>query len=228
MHLLKNLMLSLKALLHAPINLTRLQKKFPTCRFHLGATIDKESILGNYNVIFNDVSVINSILGDHTFIQKNSIVSNSKIGKFCSIAMNVNIGLAQHAMDKISSHPAFYLQNTPLIKTFSNNDAFMTMRSVIIGHDVWIGQNVLIMGGITIGTGAVVGAGAVVTKDVPEYAIVVGVPAKIVGYRFRSDIIADVIKSKWWNKPNQWLKENHLLFSNPSRFLEYVRKDRQD
>jgi serine acetyltransferase len=79
------------------------------------------------------------------------------------------------------------------------------------------------MGGLTIGTGAVVGGGAVVTKDIPAYAIAAGVPARIIGYRFSKEIIFEVIKSQWWNKPDHWLRENYLLFSDPTRFIENVR-----
>ena len=76
----------------------------------------------------------------------------------------------------------------------------------IIGNDVWIGTNVLIKSGVTVGTGAVVGAGAVVTKDVPPYAVVCGVPAKVIKYRFPEEVCAKLLASEWWNMSDEDLK----------------------
>lgn len=111
---------------------------------------------------------------------KNSVVVNAIIGKFCSIAAGVNIGLGQHPVEYVSTHPSFYSVSQPIAKTYSGSDLFEPFKGRInIGHDVWIGQNVLVMDGLKIGTGAIIAAGAVVTKDVPPYAIVAGVPARL-------------------------------------------------
>ena len=200
--------------------LTRLQKRYPTCIFHQGSCVDNKSNLGRYNVVFSNVSVMNSRIGDHTFIQRNSIINNAELGKFCSIAMGVNIGLGQHPTEFVSSHPAFYSVSQPLAKTYSEKNSFEPFRQTIIGHDVWIGQNVLIMDGVNIGTGAIIAAGAVVTKDVPEYAIVAGVPAKFIRYRFDEDLRQKIIQTKWWDKPEDWLQKNHSLFSDPVKLIE--------
>ena len=87
-------------------------------------------------------------------------------------------------------------------------------RSCIIGNDVWIGNDVRIIGGITIGDGAIVGLGAVVTKDVPPYAVVGGVPAKIIRYRFEQDKIEELLRDKWWNKEEEWIKDNFIKYAN--------------
>lgn len=182
--------------------------------------MDERSILGNYNVLFNNVQILSSVIGDHTYVQENSIISDTEVGKFCSIAMGVSVGVPQHSLSSVSSHPAFYLRNTPLAKTYSDRDMFTTSKRTFIGHDVWIGQNALIMSGLRIGVGAVIGAGAVVTRDVPAYAVVGGVPAQIIKYRFDEKLRNDLLASKWWDLPEEWLKNNYSLFQDPLKLLE--------
>ena len=89
-----------------------------------------------------------------------------------------------------------------------------------IGNDCWIGDKAFLVGGISIGDGAVVLAGAVVTKDVPPYAIVGGVPANIIRYRFDDTTISLMLKSQWWNKSPKWLRDNWKLFSDIEKFKE--------
>jgi acetyltransferase-like isoleucine patch superfamily enzyme len=95
----------------------------------------------------------------------------------------------------------------------------LPFKKTFIGHDVWIGENALIKDGVRIGTGAVVGAGAIATKDVPEYAIVVGAPAKIVRFRFDEATRQKIMKTQWWDKSARWLEENFDLFQSPEIFL---------
>ena len=188
--------------------------------------MDERSILGNYNVLFNNVQILSSVIGDHTYVQENSIISDTEVGKFCSIAMGVSVGVPQHSLSSVSSHPAFYLRNTPLAKTYSDRDMFTTSKRTFIGHDVWIGQNALIMSGLRIGVGAVIGAGAVVTRDVPAYAVVGGVPAQIIKYRFDEKLRNDLLASKWWDLPEEWLKNNYALFQDPLKLLECLNAKR--
>ncbi len=94
----------------------------------------------------------------------------------------------------------------------------------IIGNDCWIGENVFYVGGITIGDGAVVLAGAVVTKDVPPYAIVGGVPAKVLKYRYDDDTIQFLLRIKWWNNSIEWLRENWQLMTDIDKLKEYYTK----
>lgn len=138
--------------------------------------MDDQSSLGEYCVLFRNTVIANSVIDDHSFVQRDSFINNATVGKFCSIAMRVTVGLGQHPVTYVSSHPAFYAATQPIAKTFSSSDAYIPIKQTDIGHDVWIGQGAMIMDGVRIGTGSVVAAGAVVTKDVPAYAIVAGVP----------------------------------------------------
>jgi len=213
---------SLKFKIAAKIMLTRLQRRFPTCIFYHGATVDEKSTFGKYNVFFSNVTVNNSKIGDHTFIQRNSNVNNAVIGKFCSIAMGVTIGLGQHPTGYVSTHPAFYSKTQPLAKTFSQKDTFEPFRQTLIGHDVWIGQNALIMDGIKVGTGVVIAAGSVVTKDIEAYAITGGVPAKTIKFRFNENIRERLLLTEWWNMSEEMLADKCLLFSDPEQFLDLL------
>lgn len=216
----ENLINLAKRFLANLVTLWRLRKKHPTCIFYPGATLDSRSNLGCYVVLFENAVIAGSDIGDHTFVQKNSVINDAQIGRFCSIANNVTVGLGQHPTDFVSTHPAFYSNIQPIAKTFSRENSFNPFLQSVLGHDVWIGQNALIMDGVNIGTGAIVAAGAVVVRDIPDYAIVAGVPAKIIKYRFDEDLRQKLIQTKWWDKQEDWLQKNYSLFSDPLKLIE--------
>lgn len=152
-----------------------------------------------------------------------SIIGN--IGRFCSIAPDVKNSLGVHPIyaPYVSTSPMFFSLRKQSGETFARQQLYDEIKSPIeVGHDCWIGQGVFIVGGVKIGTGAVVLAGAVVTKDVPPYSIVGGVPAKVVKYRYEEETIDFLLKSEWWNKPIEWLEANYELFSNIDEFKRVI------
>jgi acetyltransferase-like isoleucine patch superfamily enzyme len=216
--LLKNIINGWKHFFSTNLQLARLQHKYPNSHFYKGAQIHNTTFEGN-NIVFNDVLLESCCIGRHSYIQKHSRIFNAAIGRFCSIASGVSIAPGIHKTDRVSTHPVFYIYNTPLTKKFAAKDAFEISQKVNIGHDVWIGENAIIIDGVSIGSGAIIAAGAIVNKDVAPYSIVGGVPAKVLKYRFDEQTINALMKMEWWNYSDEWLEANHLLFANPKDLL---------
>ena len=149
-------------------------------------------------------------IGSYSFSHSSFSESISyDIGNFVSIAEEVSSFGFEHPIDNLGTSPVFYQENRNLFnKVYINKSKNPINDSgIIINNDVWIGRRVLIKRGIKIGNGAVIGAGAVVTKNVPDYAVVGGNPAKILKYRFNEKIIERLLLIKWWNLPLEELSK---------------------
>ena len=177
---------------------------------------------GDYNTIYPG-AVLNRVrIGDFSYVAHDSKVSDAEIGKFCCIGPEVLIGLGLHpSRGFISIHPAFYstLQQSQI--TFADRQYFEERQRTLIGNDVWIGARAVIAGGVTIGDGAIVASGAVVAEDVPAYAIVGGVPARVIRSRFTPDQIEVVSKSRWWDTDPSLLKKDFRAFHNFESFSKW-------
>ena len=171
-----------------------------TPRVH-GTVRQRNATLGRFTELKERVDFCDSTLGDYSYIERHSEVIYAGIGKFCAIAADVRINALRHPMQRISQHkmtyrPNEYFASKKLDKAF--RESRMAMR-VDIGHDVWIGHGAIILPGVKIGHGAVVAAGAVVTRDVEPHAMVAGVPAAFVKWRFEPKISARIIALSWWD-----------------------------
>ena len=189
------------------------------------ANIDKNAVLEGQNKIGAE-SWFEGYMGFGTYIGDQCTIMG-KIGRYCSIGHKVTVLTGTHPSHKfVSTHPTFFtleLQNgTTYVSTQKFKEKIYADENnkygCIIGNDVWIGYNATIMGGCTIGDGAIVATGALVKENVEPYTIVAGQPAKVIGKRFEDEKIAFLMKIKWWDKPEAWIKSHADDFEDISKF----------
>lgn len=183
---------------------------------------DSTSTFTRYTSLQRKAKLLHSHIGRYSRICINTELLNSTVGNFSIIARNCIVGLGAHPTNTLSPHSIFYKK-----KRWKWHDEWCkdigfreSDLPVTIGNGVWIGIRCLILDGVTIGDGAIVAAGAVVTKDVPPFAVVGGVPAKVLKYRFSPEIIERLLEIQWWNLPDEEITRIKDIFHKPNPTLE--------
>lgn len=174
--------------------------RFKNAIIDKGCSFDQKTIIHPNVHILENCTVNNSEINPYSYLGKNCLVQNTTIGKFCSIANDVLIGLGNHPLDLFSTSPLFYRKINPLkIDLIKKDLDVIEYKPIFIGNDVWIGTRSVIMDGVILGHGSVVAANSVVTKDVPPYAVVGGVPAKVIKFRFSPEKVEQILRDKLWD-----------------------------
>lgn len=189
--------------------------KFSKKQFHSVCNMEINGAL----LIQPIIGFSNATIGKGSYVARNSCISYTDIGKYCSIGPNFLCGWGIHPTTGISTSPCFYSTHKQNGMTYSTTDKIEERKKITIGNDVFIGMNVTVLDGVTIGNGAVIGAGAVVVSDIPPYAVAVGVPAKIVKYRFSPEIIEKLEQIQWWNWEDDRIKDVERMFFNVEEFV---------
>ena len=171
-------------------------------------TVYLKNVIRGENIEVGDYTIYNDFAHDPQEFERNNVLyhypvngDKLKIGKFCSIACGAKFLFtsANHAMRPLSTYtfPIFFEEWG--LDVSEIRSAWDNKGDIVVGNDVWIGYEAVILSGVTIGDGAIVGARAVVTRDVPPYTIVGGVPAKSIRKRFDDETIEKLLHLRWWD-----------------------------
>ena len=187
----------------------------PTC-------IIKNSKIGSWTYLAKDTRFNEVIFDDYSYTAGNVSIAYTTVGKFCSIANSTRINPGNHPQWRVTQNHCTYRRIQYGFDSVEDEDFFQWRRrnNCNIGHDVWIGHGAIILPGVTVGTGAVIGAGAVVTKDVGNYEVAVGVPAKVIKRRFPEDLSEKLLAIAWWDWDRATLEARFVDLLDTEAFVE--------
>ena len=190
-------------------------KIYPRSQGH--STVYLQNVVTDSSISVGDYTIYDDFVNDPREFQKNNVlyhypVNHERlvIGKFCSIACGAKFlfNSANHALSPLTTYPfpIFFEEWDLTVENIPR--AWDNKGNIVVGNDVWIGYEAVVLAGVTIGDGAVIGARAVVTHDVPPYAIMGGVPAKLIRKRFDDDTIQSLLSLRWWDWPEERIAAN--------------------
>lgn len=200
------------------LRLLRVKKKYPDN--NIGSHKVGDIYLGTGAAIGENADIRSGVkIGNYSYVNPETIIASGSIGNYCSIGYRCQIGMFEHPTNHASTSPLIYNKDRSLLNLHTWDEIH---SPPIIGNDVWVGSNVIILQGVKIGNGAIIAGGAVVTKDVPPYGIVGGIPAKLIRYRFGDEQIDFLEQLKWWDLPVDELKKHKQLFETKEDWVKQI------
>lgn len=194
------------------------------------------SLFEGDNFVGSRSRFVKSRLGRFSYVASDCYIEKTQIGCYTSIAPGCRIVYGDHPTKAyVTTHPAFYCKDRDAGRCFVNSNKFDEIRyadeenqtMVTIGNDIWIATDCKILAGVKIGDGAVVVTGAVVTKDVPPYAVVGGIPAKIIRYRFAENEIEWLMNLRWWDRDENWIRKYAEYFEDIETLKKELENDNE-
>ena len=200
-----------------------MNSKYPGIEFQSCAGAYGDCQLGEGVFVGPNTILRDCVVGRYTYFAADSAIVNCRVGAFCSIGPEIRVSLGRHpTRGYVSTYPSFYTQRGEGRIDLGITSDFQEHLPVAIGNDVLISARCLILDGVTVGDGAIIGAGAVVASDVPAYAVVAGVPARVVRRRFNDQQIAFLENLRWWDRDVEWIREYAPLFRDIDLLIEAV------